>query len=122
MTAAKQTKQTRRHNAERGSLFSNLSRVVVKVGTRILSKENHHLDKKSLGKISGHVAEALGRDIEVILVTSGSVGSGMGVLGLKSNLPRSKTSRHVRLLVSHVSCTNTNALSKNEEFKPPRYC
>ncbi|MBI3317633.1 MAG: glutamate 5-kinase [Candidatus Omnitrophica bacterium] len=58
-------------------------RIVVKVGTSVLARE---------GKVSRHRVEEVASDVgalwdrgkEVILVTSGAIGVGMGVLGLKA--------------------------------------
>lgn len=59
----------------------NYKRVVVKVGSSILSCDSR-LDAKSLENLVGQVSILLDRGIEVVLVSSGAVSSGMGILNL----------------------------------------
>lgn len=65
---------------------SNVKRLVIKVGTRLLSDSRYRLDKRRLAVVAGHVLEARARGIATVLVTSGAVGAGMGALG-KSRRP-----------------------------------
>lgn len=55
-------------------------RIVVKIGTKVLSKENGKIDGSVLENIVGQVASLKQKGIEVILVTSGAVGSGRGLV------------------------------------------
>ncbi|RMH53971.1 MAG: glutamate 5-kinase [Candidatus Hydrogenedentota bacterium] len=57
-------------------------RIVLKVGTRLLSDPRHRLDPKALARVVGEAATARKRGIDVLLVSSGAVGAGMGILGL----------------------------------------
>ncbi len=59
-------------------------RIVIKIGTSVLtSSKTLSLDKVRVGKIVRQVLELLRRDHEVILVSSGAIGAGMNLLGLK---------------------------------------
>jgi len=58
-------------------------RIVVKLGTGILTSETGRLDATCLERIAAQIAELRSRGIEVIVVSSGAVGLGMGRLGLK---------------------------------------
>lgn len=58
-------------------------RVVVKVGTGILTARNFRLNKTWIKAICTQIAALLDKDIEVILVTSGAIAAGMGMLGYK---------------------------------------
>jgi len=61
---------------------SEFRRVVVKLGTGILTSEVGQLDAACLERISAQIAELRQRGLEVIVVSSGAVGLGMGRLGL----------------------------------------
>ncbi len=66
-------------------LVGLVNRIVVKVGTSFLTDPNH------LSRVTSHVVQSVASEIaalskrnkEVILVTSGAIGAGMTVLGLK---------------------------------------
>lgn len=55
-------------------------RVVVKVGTRVLTHENGRLDQARIAELSRQLG-GLAQDREVVLVSSGAVGAGMSELG-----------------------------------------
>jgi glutamate 5-kinase len=59
-------------------------RIIVKLGTGILTTKNYHLNKVRIKNIVSQIAALIERDIQVILVTSGAIGAGMGLLGLSS--------------------------------------
>ena len=65
----------------RKSVFQSLHKLVVKVGTRILCNEDNTLSKAQLDHLSGQIALLHDHGHAVVLVTSGAVGVGMGVLG-----------------------------------------
>lgn len=79
------TSRTVNHTA-RGAKrdLGRIERLVVKVGTRLLSTARHRLDTAALEKIARDVAAGRADGRGVILVTSGAVGAGMGVLGLET--------------------------------------
>jgi glutamate 5-kinase len=58
-------------------------RIVVKVGTSTLTYPSGHLNLKHLEKLVRQIADLHNSGREVILVTSGAVGAGVGRLGLK---------------------------------------
>ncbi len=62
-------------------------RIVVKVGTTTLTYPSGHLNLKHLDKLVRQITDLHNSGREVILVTSGAVGAGVGRLGLK-NKPR----------------------------------
>jgi glutamate 5-kinase len=63
--------------------FSGATRIVVKVGTSNLTDEHYQLDPHRVEKIVRELVELKQRGKEVILVTSGAIGAGMGKLNLK---------------------------------------
>lgn len=58
-------------------------RVVIKLGTGVLTTGIGELDRQRIASISAQVAALRRQGTEVILVSSGAVGLGMGRLGLK---------------------------------------
>ena len=56
-------------------------RLVVKVGTSVLTGPDHQLDEGRIGRLVEDLVLLRQRDREVILVTSGAIGAGIGLLG-----------------------------------------
>ena len=70
--------------ALRKQLMANIRRLVVKVGTNVLTDSAGRLDKALVARIGRQLAMMHGRGLQVTLVTSGAVGAGMGIAGLAS--------------------------------------
>jgi glutamate 5-kinase len=64
--------------------LKRVKRIVIKVGTSTLTHSTGLLNLKSLENIVRQITDLHNRGIEVILVTSGAIGAGVGKLGLKS--------------------------------------
>ena len=62
-------------------LAADADRVVVKAGTNSLTDEESNLDDEKLDKLVDDIASLLDRGTEVILVSSGAVGAGIGRIG-----------------------------------------
>ena len=58
--------------------------IVVKVGTRVLTREDGQLDEERIEQLADQVHHVMSTGRKVVLVSSGAVGAGMGRLGLKS--------------------------------------
>ena len=67
---------------ERTELFGQMRRVVVKVGTSILTTAGNRLDASYLEELVEEIAALRRKDIQVALVTSGAIAAGMKSLGL----------------------------------------
>lgn len=65
----------------RANLLPEVRRVVVKVGTRLLTHERGGLAPLQLERVVDQITALRESGREVVLVTSGAVGVGMGVLG-----------------------------------------
>lgn len=65
----------------RAALLPKARRVVVKVGTRLLTHEAGGLAPEQLGRVVEQILSLREEGREVVLVTSGAVGVGMGLLG-----------------------------------------
>ncbi|MBU4140855.1 MAG: glutamate 5-kinase, partial [Candidatus Omnitrophica bacterium] len=59
-------------------------RIVVKVGSAILTSRNYRLNKVWIKKLVAQIAALIDKNTEVILVTSGAIAAGMGMLRLDS--------------------------------------
>ena len=66
----------------RPELIAHVKTLVIKVGTSVLSKDDDTLDEHRLDSLAAqlHAVRQSGR--KVVLVSSGAIGSGMGLLGL----------------------------------------
>ncbi|HEY9172573.1 MAG TPA: glutamate 5-kinase [Verrucomicrobiae bacterium] len=62
-------------------LLTDVSRIVVKVGTGVLTDSRKQPDPAQLEQLVAQIAEQRRAGKEIIFVTSGAVGAGMGVLG-----------------------------------------
>ncbi len=68
---------------EREKIFNQAKRIVIKVGTRVLTKENHTLNLKRVENIVKDIASLRKKGKEILLVSSGAIAAGMGRLGFK---------------------------------------
>ncbi len=62
--------------------FSSARRIVVKVGTNLLTAGDGEMDEVRVKSFCRQIAQLRKQDVQVILVSSGAVGLGMGKLGL----------------------------------------
>lgn len=65
----------------RKQLLKDVRRVVVKLGTGILTDAENRVDPVQMEQLVAQLAGLHQRGLEIVLVSSGAVGSGMGVLG-----------------------------------------
>jgi glutamate 5-kinase len=65
----------------RSELLKDITRVVVKLGTGVLTDSRKQPDLAQLEQLVAQVAEQRKAGREIVLVTSGAVGAGMGALG-----------------------------------------
>jgi len=68
----------------RSELLKDISRIVVKLGTGVLTDSRKQIDPAQLEQIVAQVAALRRAGKEVVVVTSGAVGAGMGALGFDS--------------------------------------
>ncbi len=67
----------------RRALLEKANRLVVKLGTGILTDGDNHPDAERMRQLVAQVADQRQAGREVVLVSSGAVGAGMGVLALR---------------------------------------
>lgn len=63
--------------------LKNSQRIVVKVGTSTLTHENGRMNFTRMDRLAMTLSELMNEDKEIILVSSGSIGVGMGKFNLK---------------------------------------
>ena len=67
----------------RQEIAATASTIVVKVGTRVLTRDDGQLDHERIENLAEQIHQAMETGRKVVLVSSGAVGAGMGRLGLK---------------------------------------
>ncbi len=60
----------------------SLKRIVVKIGTRVLTNKENRIDKDIISSLVNQVSELRQEGHEIILVSSGAIGAGLGLLNL----------------------------------------
>lgn len=63
--------------------LKNCKRAVLKLGTNILRADDGSVDESRMGSVGRIVASLRERGVEIVIVSSGAIGLGMGKLGLK---------------------------------------
>lgn len=58
-------------------------RIVVKIGTRVLTDKTNRIDRSVIRSLAGQIASLMDEGTEVVLVSSGAIGAGLGLLDLK---------------------------------------
>jgi glutamate 5-kinase len=61
-------------------LKKKLRRITIKVGTRVLTDEDNRIDERVIRSLVGQISTLMEDRIEVLLVTSGAIGAGLGLL------------------------------------------
>ena len=62
---------------------THIGRVVVKIGTSLLTRDGGHLDRARMSRFARELSQIKRSGVEVILVSSGAIAAGMGELGWK---------------------------------------
>ena len=91
-----------RNSNTREEILDNMQRIVVKVGTSTLTTEDGHLDIEKIKKIVLELSNLQDKGYDVILVTSGAVGAGMGLLNI-SEKPKTLAVKQMVSAVGQVS-------------------
>jgi len=67
---------------ERERIMKSVRRVVVKLGTRMISKGPYTLDAEALARFALDITDLRRRNYEIVVVSSGAIAAGMGRLGI----------------------------------------
>ncbi len=68
---------------DRKALFAKAKRIVIKVGSSVLTGSGDGLDQKRMEQLAGEVSAIMDQGREVIVVSSGAIAAGLAKLGLK---------------------------------------
>ena len=90
---------------ERKKLLGALKKIVIKVGTSTLTKEDGSLNIEKINRIVKEISLLNNEGYEVVLVTSGAVGAGMGTLNM-SERPKTLTEKQAVAAVGQVALTH----------------
>ena len=69
------------NSAKKSSILRKAKRVVVKVGSSLVTNEGRGLDEAAIGEWCRQIAQLVRQDCEVIMVSSGAIAEGMKRLG-----------------------------------------
>lgn len=67
----------------RKEILSGVNKIVVKIGTRVLTNEDGFLDKHQIMELSKQIIKLRSSGYSVVVVSSGSIGAGISALGLQ---------------------------------------
>lgn len=65
------------------AILAKVKKIVIKVGTNVITDKNGRPDKVIIGKLATQVLQLRLEGYQVMIVSSGAVGSGLGELGIK---------------------------------------
>lgn len=111
------------------AIVGQARRVVLKIGSRVLASETGQPDLMRIENIVGQVSELRRAGCEVVIVSSGAIGTGMGVLNLKSrpvHLPelqmcaaigQSRLVAHYEQFFARECCHAAQVLLTHEDLK-----
>jgi len=94
----------------RREVIETAQTVVVKVGTNVLSNDDDTLNMHRLSALAEQLSRVLATGRKVVLVSSGAVGAGMGLLGLTSrpndlpHLQATAATGQARLIQQYSEC------------------
>jgi len=60
-----------------------LKRITIKVGTRVLTDANNKIDREVIKNLSREVADLMDGKTEVVIVSSGAIGAGLGLFDIQ---------------------------------------
>jgi glutamate 5-kinase len=89
----------------REEILKNIQKIVVKVGTSTLTKEDGNLNIEKIKKIVSELSNLSDKGYDVVLVTSGAVGAGMGRLNMTER-PKTLSEKQALASVGQVALTH----------------
>jgi glutamate 5-kinase len=94
---------------------SDVKRLVLKLGTRVLTENDNTLSSSVLRRIVGEAAELIRREKEIVIVSSGAIALGLSRIGLD------RRPREINLLQAAASLGQSRLMQAYEtEFKSAR--
>ena len=94
--------------------FLKYKKIVIKIGTSVLAKKDGDIDKDIIDGIASEVSSLLDKGVEVIIVSSGAISAGRGIL---------KSSSHSLSDLQAMASVGQNELMRlySEAFKKRNY-
>lgn len=81
-------------------------KIVVKIGTNVITKENGELDKAILENLVEQIAQLKRQGKEMIIVTSGAMGAGSGLMPIPEEIPK-VAKRQILASIGQIKLMNT---------------
>ena len=100
----------------REEILENIQKIVVKVGTSTLTNEDGSLNIEKIKKIVSELSNLSDKGYDVVLVTSGAVGAGMGKLNMTER-PKTLSEKQALASVGQVALTHLYQLLFQEYGK-----
>ncbi len=91
---------------DRKKFLSGVKRVVVKIGSSVLTDDKGGVLEMRFGQIASQVVKLQKRGIEVIIVSSGAIASGMKKLNLQKKPPEIHVKQAIAACGQHVLMSN----------------
>jgi len=66
----------------RADIISKIKRIVIKIGSQILTASDQTLDRTFMSALAAQIAAARQQGLEILIVSSGAIAAGRGILGL----------------------------------------
>lgn len=73
------------NNHSRQAIFSKARRIVIKIGSAVLTTSDQGLDQCRIERLASDISSILDQGREVVLVSSGAIAAGLAKLGLKKS-------------------------------------
>ncbi len=97
-------------------LVSSAKRIVIKVGTRVVTEKENKISKDTIGALVGQVSEATREKDEIIIVSSGAIALGLSRMGLE------RRPQEIDLLQAAAALGQSRLMhAYEEEFSKGRY-
>ncbi len=106
----------KRQTNRREEILENIQKIVVKVGTSTLTNEDGSLNIEKIKKIVSELSNLSDKGYDVVLVTSGAVGAGMGKLNMTER-PKTLSEKQALASVGQVALTHLYQLLFQEYGK-----
>ena len=102
--------------------YSGYRRLVVKVGSSLLVGDDGHLDREWLDRLADDIAELSRNGHEILVVSSGSIAIGSGILGIDKSVHAWKTCRQPQPLARFILFMRIRNHSNAMRCRQHRYC
>ena len=102
---------------QKKEFFSNVKRIVLKIGTNLLTNEKKELDEKIIRKISNEALYCQNKNICLTIVSSGAITAGLKILNLHkrpTNIPVLQASAaigQINLIAKYQQCFLENNIN-----------